>query len=906
MTLSSDLTRGVPMSGLEIGVTAPRKPAGHRGRRFLGFLLVFLIAFGVGTAYVRATGPGNFYQKVFSAAVLFTCQGRLALLDPSAVYGAAEQAGLQHLHDFLGRQRDTFACSDLPTVPRTLSPADVADTANDDPWMEVRPDVVLQGSMYYLMALVGAWWKLTGISWSGLPPVFGLLVGLSGIGIYGLFRLAMPAAAALPMALLAACSPAVLYELPHLRDYAKMPFFAIVLWLIALLALRRHGTPGLLALAGLCGATIGIGFGFRTDLVILVPLLVMTLVFLAPGQPVRELPRRLAALAVAGLAGLACAWPVLSAYRLGDNTAHVMILGQMLPFDAPLGITSPVYDNGHLYKDSLACTLIKSYADRLLRIWGEDMPRCAYHPLYTWASDVYFRALVAMQPADFLVRIVSAATQSLMRAFTTLDYGSLEPVRANPGLAALTASYDQLFPHIRGGSAVGLFLAALMLTLMRSLRGGMFLLLVAGYLGAVPFLQFASRHTFHLDVLFWYAVGITLTAAGTAAAGRGWPSRRDAVVAFGVLAVAGGGLVGSLELMRWYQQNLLRVRIAAVLDAPRRPVAQDRVEPAPGLVLIRPVGDVPTTAGPPLGGGLARAVERLGEERLDTAYYLVRLGGPACAAETLNVAFRYRTDHPASWDFSRAYRIGLDRLPGRVLTLAVPAFYTKSRQVNAATKTSQPSTNFEGLLFRQGDDACLLRLEAVSDFSGIGLLPFLHLPDDWAERSLFQRFNVEVVEPLPIETVESPKPEPPPVSLAGAIWRLDPQDSTGWQTGTPQTAIHSRESALAIVSDIATSRYQLLTAPVATEPQQSYVVDYAVDILEGNMMIGVLDAAGSWIVTRRLAPLPLSGQLQFVAPDRQVRVVLANSNTVATVSRATLGRLAIHHSAHHPAAALAP
>src|SRR5206468_11085718 len=110
---------------------------------------------------------------------------------------------------------------------------------------------------------------------------------------------------------------------------------------------------------------LGIGFGFRNDLLVnVLPFFVTVAVFL-PG-PVRSHARlKLAAVMLAAACFVVCAWPIITAYRSGSNTGHVALLGLMTSFNEPLGVTASVYDWGAPYDDGFAIKVISSFAERV-------------------------------------------------------------------------------------------------------------------------------------------------------------------------------------------------------------------------------------------------------------------------------------------------------------------------------------------------------------------------------------------------------------------------------------------------------------------------------------------------------------------------------------------------------------
>src|SRR5439155_9268159 len=116
---------------------------------------------------------------------------------------------------FLARKSDTVSCSDLP------------------PDMRIDPPNFTQKLYRYLMTAVAMEWKWSGVSWSRLTPLFGIVFALTLCAAYGLFRLAggpfIAALGVIPLAI----SANHLVMLPELRDYAKAPFILVLVLLMA-------------------------------------------------------------------------------------------------------------------------------------------------------------------------------------------------------------------------------------------------------------------------------------------------------------------------------------------------------------------------------------------------------------------------------------------------------------------------------------------------------------------------------------------------------------------------------------------------------------------------------------------------------------------------------------------------
>src|SRR5437867_2985555 len=208
--------------------------------------LLLGLGFGIGTTYLaafqRSGGRGEFYQVEFAAAVASTC-GRGFVNVP---------APPRALADFRERRTDVFSCEQLPA---NLSVTD--------------PDIT-QRLYRYLLTSVALYWRVGGITWSGLGPLYGMVFALTLCATYALFRVvAGPVASAVATAPLAV-SAHQLSVLPHLRDYVKAPFLLALFAIMGLIAVRSASDRSRLMLAALFGLVLGVGLGFRNDVLIVV------------------------------------------------------------------------------------------------------------------------------------------------------------------------------------------------------------------------------------------------------------------------------------------------------------------------------------------------------------------------------------------------------------------------------------------------------------------------------------------------------------------------------------------------------------------------------------------------------------------------------------------------------------
>ena len=85
-----------------------------------------------------------------------------------------------------------------------------------------------------------------------------------------------------------------------------------------------------MAAAVVFGVVLGVGFGFRNDLLIVVPPWVLVVVCGLPGPIWRNLgDSRVSRWRVSAVVFLIAAAPILSAYSRGSNSGHVALLGLM-------------------------------------------------------------------------------------------------------------------------------------------------------------------------------------------------------------------------------------------------------------------------------------------------------------------------------------------------------------------------------------------------------------------------------------------------------------------------------------------------------------------------------------------------------------------------------------------------
>jgi hypothetical protein len=144
--------------------------------------------------------------------------------------------------------------------------------------IELRGAGVFSRSNLYL-ALVVSWiWRAFGISYESLLLLIAPLHAAYASAHFALARLFFPRALAIVSGIIGVISPIAISMMFLAGDYVKGPF---ILWAAVLLviALRSTRAKAFLGWAALAGGIVGLGLGFRPDILIFIPIGVILLAF---------------------------------------------------------------------------------------------------------------------------------------------------------------------------------------------------------------------------------------------------------------------------------------------------------------------------------------------------------------------------------------------------------------------------------------------------------------------------------------------------------------------------------------------------------------------------------------------------------------------------------------------------
>jgi len=624
--------------------------------------IVFLVAaFWGGARYTRAMRSGPhpfFYQSYFEPAVMTACGKGFGVTQSQPLAPA--------LRAFLLEQTDRFSCSDLP--------ADLV----------VGTTGLYQGPWRYLMTSVAVAWMVVGISWSGLAPLFGVLFGVTTAVVFALCRLVVGRAAAMVCAALMCLSPVQLANLPNLRDYAKAPFTLALIAILIAMVVRPLQRRYVLGLAACYGIILGIGYGFRTDLLVDIPPFLIAVALFLPSGIVANLPLKAAAMMLCVATFIISAWPIIHAVTSGGGCQwHFFLLGLSDPFNVALGVRGGAYSWGHFYRDEYLWAAVANFA-------GHARPDLGYidycAPGYDVASWEYLRRILVTFPADMVTRAYASTLHILELPFERL--GSLRVI--GPAGAAL----------------------AVTLTSAVSMRLALFAVFVMLYFGGHPAIQFLPRHFFVFEFIGWLAaafvaehvIGAVLRRSNGIPMVPSTLSGRRLLV-FSLLVIT--ALNTPLAILRWYQHGqvleLLTLYAAAPVVEPPLAVGDAGGHEPAG----RHAGASPTVL------ETIAAMEAVGR----THARLIRITvDPAACQPHTTVTFRYDPAFP-QLDFSH--------------TIALPS------AAGSTTAFEPVFDGFTGIVVSDPSPACAPRASVVQSDRLPLMLP-VELLSTWRSQRQYQ------------------------------------------------------------------------------------------------------------------------------------------------------------------------
>ncbi|GAU83452.1 glycosyltransferase family 39 protein [Bosea sp. BIWAKO-01] len=662
-----------------------------------------------------------------------------AILGGTIAWVLVHQLGSVFFYQMFTPEALMWACGHGFRHPLVLSPemanfllhrsVPAFDCATIDPDLATGPPGFFFQLQLYFSWIAAGLWRFLGPTQVAIAPLAAFLGAGYATGSFILARSFLPRVLAALAALALAVSPVALGQIFSLRDFSKGPF---LLWTISLIVLAaRIGAPRrALLVTVLAGIVAGIGYGFRSDVAILLPLGVGFLAF----APQRRMIARAGLVGTYAASFLLLASPIL-ALGNSSNVGSLIMQGATEPFRAFLALRPAPYALGHAYSDELTLSGIAA-AERSRRpSWDAGEPA----PIYGISQSITLSSenLAEWAPqfaADFMA-------QALKGAGWILGYPALVAVsRGNPDPGS-TLRLD--VPFVRWPEPVYALFGQPWMPLIGFVGGLAWILRVAARNGreagalavlllallSYPAIQFSVRHIFYLE--FVWVIGLLSIPCAV------WEWRRllpvlprfvcCVVVTFGTLACA---YIGLAQL----QQRWLTSGFSDLLTLPRQSVPLTRIIQNDGAVQLRvpvPPEEVAMVAGTP--DSMTNRIAEVGVQndvRAGGRRILLTLGGPSCPSSKVSLLLFY--DHrPNVWqplDTKLTMQIGS--------TAVFPALYRATQ-------------NFAGILVPASHAGCEASLFYLPITYYFPLTLTVVLPADWRSLSLRKKLGWFDVTPLP-------------------------------------------------------------------------------------------------------------------------------------------------------------
>jgi len=360
----------------------------------------------------------------------------------------------------------------------------------------------------YLLTYVSWVWRLFGVSWHTfkialIPPFIA-----AGVLAYALFRLGAAPVWSAAGAIVLMIAPAMIEAHFCLRDFVKAPFIYAVLFATGYL-IRFPVTSGrLFAAAAAGGFALGLGYGFRQDLLMFVPVLLAGILFGAHGPGIR-ISHRVAAVVLAAAVSLGTASPIVSQVvrEEGAQGNHDLLMGWTRLAFEQLQLERGSYELFYEHHDDFPYAL-RQY--RMKYAHQAIFPQ----PFESWRDSEEARDLLLQTawwfPADWAVRGLAATRAALTS--TNLRTGKVLPDDRPPFLE-WSLNFHELLGRVLRWLAPLMALVVLFGVAMRDLPRAWLLFLLLLYATGYTSLQFALRHAFHLSIL---PIGLVAAAASLA------------------------------------------------------------------------------------------------------------------------------------------------------------------------------------------------------------------------------------------------------------------------------------------------------------------------------------------------------------------------------------------------------
>ncbi len=413
------------------------------------FIIFILVSSFYTAVYYRHTHLSKneaYYHILLEPAVLITC-GR--------GFNSISNLSDLTLFHFLTRQTDHFNCHDLPKK------------------LEVRKNSA-HYSIFYLIHFVALVWSITGIKWSAITLIVALMFSLSVLAIYGINRLILPPLLSLMGAGIFLFYKESLISLLSYRDYCKVPFILGAIWIIGLLVLKTQSKTKQFILTVLLALLTGIGYGFRTDILVILPYTLVCFIFFLPTSYSRKALFNYFCLFCYFGIFFVLAWPIFQSFNTKEISSciwHFPLAGSSPGYINFYSKVSPLYGWGYTFIDQMIYVMVNIFAIKVLHL--NYLTPCSFH--YDTAAKHLLYRYISIFPADYLIRIYNSVIYILQRYYSFIST-----------------------------------IILLLVLVIIDIRLCLFLLFSICYIFSYPSILFDIRHYFYLSFWGWIPFGLLI------------------------------------------------------------------------------------------------------------------------------------------------------------------------------------------------------------------------------------------------------------------------------------------------------------------------------------------------------------------------------------------------------------
>ena len=324
--------------------------------------------------------PPFYYQTYFSPALMVACNKSFTDVVPLDDSLARK---------FLNRSVTDLKCSDLP---EKLS----------------KNDGIKGGQIwFYLMHYAGYIWKITGIKWWPIDYSAALFFALSVFLAFKLLCLTVSKNIAFVSVLLFALNSIHVSFLSSFRDYSKVPFILGIVYILGHDLCFKSRYSWRIIGAFFAGSLTAIGYGFRADVGVLLPVCLLYYLFNLEFINWQRLLKKILLLFVY-IAGFGVFFfPHYQILKESSTCSfHFALLGMANNIYYKLGLIPPAaYSVVNAFNDRDVAFMAHSYAERVLNI-KEVVPVCS--TLYDKITKELFLSFLNYFPLDFFRKAVKA------------------------------------------------------------------------------------------------------------------------------------------------------------------------------------------------------------------------------------------------------------------------------------------------------------------------------------------------------------------------------------------------------------------------------------------------------------------------------------------------------------------